>query len=219
MIIHYNTNKDAAEKSVQHLKSLGVQAAAVQGDALKTTFGTDLINATTKLFPNRSIDILINNAGHAVFHENVQTATVEEFDAIFHANVRAPFLLLQAALPHLTSPGARIINIGSVVSRNGTMFANLYSASKGAVNSMSLGWAEQLGPKGITVNVVSPGPTATDYQPPEEHPLVKKFRMEQYIKRDATPEEVATVVLFVAHPKNTFVTGQVLAVDGGLSYV
>lgn len=125
---------------------------------------------------------------------------------------------MQAALPHLASPGGRVVNVSSVVARNGSTNANYYSGSKAALNSMSLGWAEELGPKGITVNVVAPGPIATDLVAPESHPLMQKFRVEQYIKRNGTAEEVAEVIGFFASPMASFVTGQNINVDGGLIY-
>jgi 3-oxoacyl-[acyl-carrier protein] reductase len=218
-VLHYNKNKEAAETRVQKLQGLGIKAIAVQADASNVSFGESIVNATLQAFPGRKINIVINNAGDVRFAESIMQSPVEEFDDMFHTNVRGPFLLLQAALPHLASPGGRIINIGSGVARTGTRFANLYSATKGALNSMTLGWAEQLGAQGITVNVVAPGPIDTGYVPPEEHELVQKFRMDQHIKRNGTTTEVANVILFVASSQSSFVTGQVLAVDGGLTYV
>lgn len=218
-MIHYNSNKTAAEECLAKIKALGVQAIAVQSNAGSITFGEDIVNATIAAFPGRKIDIIVNNAGHATFQESASKAPVEEFDALFHPNVRGPHLLTRAALPYITSPGGRIINISSVVARTGTRFASLYSATKGALNTLTLAWAEELGEKGITVNVVSPGPTSTDYAPPEEHELTQKFRAQQYIKRDGTAEEVANAIVFAASPGASFLSGQVLGLDGGLSYI
>lgn len=216
--MHYNSNKTAALDSLTKIQALGVEAIAVQSDASTLSFGEDIVEETLKAFPNRKIDILVNNAGVGFFHESVEKSPVEEFDTMFHANVRGPFLLMQAALPHLASPGGRVINISSLVGRIGTKYANLYSASKGAVNAMSIGWAEELGSRGITVNIVSPGPTETDYAGSEDLPLIQRFRSIQNVKRNGTPEEIANVIAFVASAGSSFVTGQLLAVDGGATY-
>ena len=110
------------------------------------------------------------------------------------------------------------MNLGSIVGRSGSSAGNVYSATKGALGTIALGWAEQLGPKGITVNTVVPGPIETDKILPEDHPMVQRFRSEQYIKRNGTTTEVAETILFLASPMASYVTGQQLCVDGGLVY-
>ncbi|EOO02488.1 putative 3-oxoacyl-(acyl-carrier-protein) reductase protein [Phaeoacremonium minimum UCRPA7] len=218
IVLHYNTNKDAALKSAEALKQFGVEVTTVQADASSVTFGKDIVDATLKAFPGKTIDIIVNNAAIMAGYPSLKDFPVEDFDVAFHTNVRSIFLLLQAAEPHLTAPGARIISISSVVATMGFSNANFYSGSKAALHGMTRGWAEEFGAKGITVNVVSFGPIETDLVLPEEHPLVPKFRTNQFVKRNGTTKEAAQAIAFLASPDSGYITGQIINVDGGMSF-
>ncbi len=170
-------------------------------------------------FAGRKIDILVNNAANWALDNSVEEASVEVFDSVFHPNVRGPFLLVEAALPHMTSPGGRIINISSIVGRIGSKFTLFYAGSKVALHGMTRSWAEGVAERGITVNVVQPGPIQTGYALPDEHELIGRFRAQQYTKRNGTAGEVAHAIVFLSSAGSSFVNGQVLAVDGGLSYL
>lgn len=201
---------------MEQLQALGVKAIAVQGDAASTDFGERLVGSTLEAFPGRTIDIIVNNAAHVYGGEGINASSVEEFDMAFHVNVRGPLLLLQAAYPHLTAPGARIINVGTVLAKLGWRWASLYAASKAALNSMTAAWSEELAEKGITINVVAPGTVGTDLVPPEKHEQTQKMRSAQHIKRNGTTQEIADVIAFVASHRSSFISGQVIAVDGGV---
>ncbi|KAH8898461.1 putative short-chain dehydrogenases/reductase [Thozetella sp. PMI_491] len=218
IVIHYYSNKTMALQCAEVIKELGVRVAAVQADASNTSFGKTIVDATLTAFPGRKIDILINNAGVVIPHATLAEVPAEEFDTHFHVNVRSVFLLIQAAERYLASPGGRIINVSSIAARQGLAPANFYSGSKAALHAMSRGWAQELGPRGITVNVAVLGPIETDLVFPEENPETQKFRVNQYLKRNGTTREAAEAFLFLASPGNSYVTGQALAIDGGLSY-
>lgn len=109
------------------LRALGVQAAAVQADASSVTYGKDIVDGTLAAFPGRTIDVLVNNAGTIAAFPSLAETQVEAFTTIFNVNVRSIFLLIQAAEKHLTTPGARIVNISSVGARIGIAAAGFYS--------------------------------------------------------------------------------------------
>lgn len=213
--MHYSANKAAAQEVADRIRSLGVQAVAIQADASATDFGTTLVSATLNAFQTNKIDIVVNNAGSAVMHDNTAAVPADAWDDIFRVNVRGPFLLIQAALPYMGS-GARIVNVSSIIAKLGSYMLPVYGASKGALNSMSFALAEELGPKGITINVVSPGPIKTDLSM-QGSPVAARLERNQHIKREGDPAEVAGLILFLSSPVAGYITGQNVYVDGGIN--
>ncbi|KAK5399394.1 hypothetical protein LTR20_008572 [Exophiala xenobiotica] len=215
--IHYNSSAGPAEEVVAKLKGLGVRAVAIKADAGAADFGKVLVDGTLKAFGTQSIDIIVNNAGTAVVNpEGIASVGVEDWDTVFHVNVRGPFMLIQAALPYMKA-GGRIINVSSVIARLGSFMLPVYGASKGALTAMTIAMSEELGPKGITINTVAPGPMGTDLSM-EGTPIGARLRNNQHIKREGTAKEVADTVLFMASPSASYITGQLIGVDGGISF-
>ena len=158
------------------------------------------------------IDILVNNAGFSVWGPT-ETFALASFDAMFASNVRAPFFLVSALAPGMVARGTgSIINISSMAGRLGLAGGAAYGATKAAVASLTQAWAAEYSPRGVRVNAVAPGPI---YTRPEARERFDLLGATTAMKRAAEPAEIAEVVAFLASPRASYMTGAIVAVDGG----
>lgn len=209
--ITYVSSPDKAQAVVGELKKLGRRAVAIAADSADAKAVADAVTRAHREFGR--LDILVNNAGIAI-GGTLDQIKMEDIDRTLAVNVRAVVAASQAAALHMGN-GGRIISIGSCLAeRTGQTGLSVYSMSKAALVGLTKGMARDLGPRGITVNIVHPGPIDTDMNPADgEHAdsQVKMLAIPYYGKAD----DIAGAVAYLASPNSSFVTGTELAVDGG----
>jgi NAD(P)-dependent dehydrogenase (short-subunit alcohol dehydrogenase family) len=158
------------------------------------------------------IDVLVNNAGISWFGPTADLAT-ETFDALFASNVRAPYFLVAALAPGMAARGSgSIINISSMAGRIGLAPAAAYGASQGALDALTRAWAAEFSPQGVRVNSVAAGPVYTDGAAGDRTSALGKTTP---MGRAASADEITGLVSFLASPQASYITGAVLAADGG----
>lgn len=194
-------------------EALGVRAIAIQADSADAAAVAAAVTQTAAEFGG--LDILVNNAGIGIFAP-LDGYPLADFDRTFAVNVRAVFVASQAAAQHMAT-GGRIINIGSCnADRMPFGGGAAYAMSKSALQGLVKGLSRDLGPRGITVNNVQPGPVDTDLNP-ADGPFAETLKGFMAVPRYGTGEEVAGMVAYLAGPESGFVTGSSLTIDGGFS--
>lgn len=212
VIVYLNEHIDAREtKSL--VEAQGRKCILIAGDLRKESFCKKIVKDTLCAFGH--LDILVNNAGVQFPQVSLEDITSEQLEDTFRTNIFPMFYVTKAALPHLKK-GSTIINTASVTAYRGAELLIDYSATKGAIVSFTRSLALSLVSKGIRVNGVAPGPTWTPLQPasyPAEY--IAFFGSNTPMKRAAQPAELAPAYVYLSSDDSTYVTGQILHVDGG----
>ncbi|MFF8554770.1 SDR family NAD(P)-dependent oxidoreductase [Streptomyces sp. NPDC015501] len=207
----YVRDEKAARATVERIEALGRRGVALRCDAADAVAAGEAVHRAADALGR--LDVLVNNAGIGLLGP-IGELTGEQVDRTLAVNVRAVFLACRAAVERL-SDGGRIVSVGTALSRyTGGPGSTLYGLSKSALAGLTKPLARELGPRGITVNLVQPGPVDTDLNP-ADGPFAEGQRAATALGRFGTAEEVASLVAYLASPEAAFITGTELVVDGG----
>ena len=215
VVVNYASSKEGADRVVAEIKSKGGKALAVQGDVSKAADVKRLFEETKKSFG--SLDVLVNNAGVFEFGP-LEAVTEAEFHREFNTNVLGPILTIQEALKHFGPKGGSVINISSVAGANPVPNSAVYSATKGAVDSITRGLAKELGSRNIRVNAIAPGGVETE----GTHRIgiigsdfEKQIVAGTPLGRFGQPEDISRVAVFLASDDSGWLTGERITASGG----
>jgi len=213
--VHYFSTKDGAEQTLEQVKK-NIGGILLHADMRDEKQVQEMVEHFAK--EAGGIDILVNNAGSLIDRQPFETATVQYHDDVYATNVRSILLATQAALPYLKKSKGNIVNIGSVAGHHGGgNGSGIYAGAKAAVATETISMAKEFAPYGIRVNSVLPGFIETRFHERFSSARRRKEVAEQTpLGRNGKAEDVAKVVLFLASDAAGFITGEYIAVNGGL---
>jgi 3-oxoacyl-[acyl-carrier protein] reductase len=216
VVVNYSSSRDDADKVVAAIAKDGGKAVAVHGDVSKSADVQKLFEETKKVFGK--LDVLVNNAGVFKFHP-LEEVTETEFHRQFNINVLGTLLTTQEAIKHFGDKGGSVINLSSVVSENPMATASVYSATKGAVDAITVALSKELGARKIRVNAIAPGGVETE----GVHTLgiigsdfEKQMVLQTPLGRIGQPNDIAKVAVFLASEDSAWLTGERITASGGL---
>lgn len=217
VVVNYASSREGADRVVSEITAGGGRAIAVQGDMSRPPDVRRLFEETERAFG--SLDVLVNNAGVYQFH-SIESVTEDEFHREFNTNVLGPIVAIQEAAKRFGPNGGSVINVGSVASSAAPPNTVIYSATKGALDSVTRVLAKELGPRGIRVNTIAPGGVETE----GAHragimgtDLEKRVVERTPLGRLGQPGDIAGVAVFLASDASGWVTGERIAASGGWS--
>lgn len=217
VVVNYASSKAGADKVVAEITGKGGKAIAVQGDVSKKADIERLFAETKKSYG--TVDVLVNNAGIYEFSP-LENVTEEHFHKQFNLNVLGLLLTTQEAVKHFPATGGSVVNISSVAGPRPVANASVYSATKGAVDSITKALAKELGPKKIRVNSLNPGMVETEGVHAAgiaESDFRKQIEATTPLGRIGQPDDIGKVAAFLASDDAGWVTGETLFVAGGFN--
>ena len=216
VIVNYATSKSGADKTVSDITAAGGKASTIQGDFSKPEEITRTFAEIKK--SHGKLDILVNNAGVYQFQPLEQVGP-EEFHREFNLNVLGLLLATKEAVALMGTDGGSVINLGSVLGSMPTAYSSIYSATKGAVDNLTVSLSKELGPRKIRVNALNPGLTVTEGTQAIEDSaaFIESQTKATPLGRLAMPDDIGPVSVFLASEEACWVTGQRILVGGGVT--
>ncbi len=214
VVINYVARQQDAEVVCAAITAAGGEALAVRADVSKSAEVRRLFDAAIERYTR--VDILINNAG-MLLYKKIGDTSDEEFDQILSSNIKSVFYALREAATRLADDG-RIVSLSSTVTRLMLPNYGAYAASKGAVEQLTRIFAREVGARGITANIVSPGPVNTElFTTGKSTEDIKRMAGMTMLNRIGKPEDIARIVLFLVSAEASWVTGQNIGANGGIA--
>jgi len=217
VVFNFHRHREAATQLEQETRKHGTRIESMKADLAKTADAKKLVDFTHERLGR--LDILVANAG-IWNHEDapIENLSEKDWDEMIRVNLKSVYATVHSAVPHMIAQGGgRIVAVSSVAGQRGTAFHSHYSATKGAIISFAKALAAELARHNILVNCVAPGLVETDIwkSTPRNSAKLKAMLAAYPLRRMATPEEVAGPILFVVSDLATFVTGEVININGG----
>lgn len=213
--ITYSRSADAAEEVAELIRKKGVKGKAYQADAVDFKKAEEVINSVVEEWG--SLDVLVNNAG--ITRDNlILRMNEEQWDEVINTNLKSIFNYSKAAAkPMMRARGGSIINVGSVVGISGNAGQSNYAASKAGIIGFTKSFAKELASRGIRANVIAPGYILTEMTEQLNEKVLQSIKSETPLGRAGNPEEVANTAAFLASDLSSYITGEVIRVDGGMA--
>jgi 3-oxoacyl-[acyl-carrier protein] reductase len=213
VLVHYNGGEKDATAVVAEIRKAGGKAEKVTAD-LRASDGAHALAERVRAIVGARLDILVASAGIAKAG-TIEETTVEDFDALFAVNVRAPYFLVQQLLPVMCK-GSSVVLLSSLAAHASVATLSAYAATKGAIDTLVKHFAAALGERGIRVNAVAPGVVPTDMSSFAKTDAGREFTLGiQALKRMAEPDDIGAAIVFLASDEARWITGDTLRVDGG----
>ncbi len=216
VVVNYCASREGAERVVREIEAEGGKALAMRADLAKENEIRAMFAETKKAFGR--VDILVNNAGVFNFAP-IEEITAEQFHYQFDVNVLGVLLAIQEAVKYMGADGGSIINVGSAITVLNPAMTVIYTATKGAMDSITRTLARELGPKKIRVNSINPGTVKTEGT--IEHGIMgsdmqKNYELNTPLGGYAEPKDIAPIAVFLASSESAWLTGELIVASGGL---